>query len=169
MKKFVCYLLILLSSAFLSACGGGGSNTSAPSRTLKSVIKPTALTAVMNVATIQLSITVPLGVSPLLPEGKTELIDAIEIINSTDHVVNNKTLKSVTYTAATSATVPGQITVGVVQADGFKEADEITIHMKVDTGAFPKESDFTLLSFDAHDTAGATLALDPALTTTLLY
>ena len=161
MRKLFSRLLILLFIALLPACGDAPQSPAA-SRSLKAVIKTTALTANRHIATIQLAITMPLGVSPKANGA------VVEVVNSADHVVQNVSLNDVTYTPASSIAVPGQIAIGVVQADGFKENDEITIHLDVAAGTTPVESDFQLLTFEAFDINGATVTgLSPTLTTTI--
>ena len=147
MKNMIRLILGLVLITVLSACGGGAQSP-ATSRTVKTLIKASALTASQNIATIELSISVPLGVSPKANGA------VVEIINATDHSVKNVTLQDHGYTAASSATVLGQISIGVVQADGFKENDEIIIHLDVADGTTPIGSDFKLLSFKVTDKDG---------------
>lgn len=164
MNKWLCYLSVLLLVALLSACGD--TRHAAPGGSaVKAVIKPTALTADKNIACINLSITVPLGVAPpLRPDGTADPAATVEI---TSTVQSNQSLPGATYAPAT-ATTPGQLQISAIVASGFSATDSITIHLKVDTGTFPVESDFKLLSFEAFDTNGAQVTgLNPTLTTTI--
>ena len=147
MKNMISLILALLLLSLLSACGGSTQSPST-SRTVKTLIKASALTASQNIGTIELSISLPLGVSPKAGGA------GVEIINATDHAVKNVTLSDVNYTAASSATVLGQISIYAVQADGFKENDEIIIHLDVADKSDPKVSDFNLLSFKVTDKDG---------------
>jgi hypothetical protein len=162
MRKLFSHLLLLMFIATLSACGGA-SQSPAAKRTYKAVIKSTALTASLYIATVNLAITVPLGVFP------TTKGAVVEVINSADHVVQNVSLNDFIYTPATSVAVPGQITFGIVQADGFKENDEITVHLEVADGAIPVESDFQLLpSYEFRNILGNLVTgLNPVLTATI--
>lgn len=165
MKKLLCYLPVLLLFLLLSACGDTQHSPPAGTGVIKAVIKPTALTADKNIAGINVSITVPVGVSPLQQaDGTTDAAATVEITSSSPQ---NQTLPGVTYTPAT-ATAPGQLAISAIIASGFAATDQITIHLKVAEGTFPVESDFQLLSFDAFDTNGAKVTgLNPTLTTTI--
>lgn len=161
MRTLLSRVLILVSIALLPACGAAPQSP-ASSRAIKAVIKSTALTANLNIATIKLAITVPLGVFPKASGA------VVEVVSASGHVAQNVTLNEVAYTPASSATVPGQITIGILQADGFKENDEITIHLDVAAETTPVESDFQLLTFEAFDINGAPVTgLSPTLTTTI--
>jgi hypothetical protein len=164
MRTLLCYLPVLLLVTLLSACG----DTAHPSTTggsLKAVIKPAALTAGLNIAGIQLTLTVPVGVSPpLLPDGKADPAATVVI---TSAAAQNQNLPGGTYTPAT-ATSPGQLEISAIVASGFSATDEITIHLNVAPGAFPVASDFNLLSFKAFDINGKDVTgLNPTLTTTI--
>jgi hypothetical protein len=165
MQKQFMNLLLLLTIALISACGGGGAQTAASPRTIKAVIKPSALAASQNVAGINLSITVPVGVAPpLKTDGTADPAATVEITSSAPQ---NQTLPGATYTAATAA-APGRLDIFGIVASGFQPTDTITIHLNIATGSTPKESDFNLLAFDAFDTSGAAVTgLSPTLTTTI--
>lgn len=164
MKKLFCFTLMLFCSALLASCGD---STPAPKtdRTIKAVIKPTALTAGLNVAGINLSISLPSGVAPtLLADGKADPAATVQITSSAPQ---NQILPGATYTAAT-ATSPGQLAISAIVAAGFTATDQITLHLQVAEGSFPVETDFRLLSFEAFDTNGAVISgLNPTLTTTI--
>ncbi len=163
MRKPFSHLLILLFIVTLSACGAG---PQAPAnRTLKAVIKSTALTANQNIAGIDLAITVPLGVSPpLLADGVTRDPATVTI---TSTAATNNVLSGVVYTQAT-ATTAGQLAITGIVAVGFSANDQITINLTIANGTFPVESDFKLLSFVATDINGAPVTgLNPTLTTTI--
>lgn len=164
MKRVFSFILILLLAALLQACGNAPQ--SPPSGgVINAVIKPTALTVGQNVAGITLTITLPVGVAPpLLPDGAADPAATVEITSS---AAQSQSLPGATYTPATAA-LPGQLAISAIVAAGFKATDQITIHLKVATGAFPVESDFKLLSFDAFDINGARVTgLIPTLTTTI--
>jgi hypothetical protein len=162
MRKLLCFILLLAFTALLSACGDT-SKSSPSGGAIKAVIKPTALTAEQNVAGINLSITVPLGVAPpLQADGAVDAAATVEIITATP---GNQNLPGATYTPATAAAA-GKLAISAIVASGFKPTDEITIHLKVATGTFPVASDFRLLAFEAFDTNGARVTgLNPTLTT----
>ena len=179
MRKLFCHIVILLFITLLSACGGGGGgggggNGRTPASSVKAVIKPSARSVEQNIAGIQLSISVPAGVSPFVTsQGETDSAATVEILSS---VPATHTLPGISYTPATPATT-GRITIVGVVVDGFGLNDQIMIHLKVADGADPHEKDFELLSFEAYDTSGAkvfdlnatgnTVTLSPTLTTTI--
>jgi hypothetical protein len=165
MIKLLCHILILVSIALLTACGDTPKSTPTGS-VIKAVIKTTALTADRNVAGINLTITLPVGVAPpLKADGTADPAATVEITSSG---AQNQNLPGATYTPSTTAAVPGQLAISAIIAAGFKATDEITIHLKVAAGAYPVESDFKLLSFEAFDINGAEVTgLNPTLTTTI--
>jgi hypothetical protein len=164
MIKLLCHFLILMSIALLTACGDTPKSTPTGS-TIKAVIKPSALTADRNIAGINLTITLPVGVSPPLQADGT--VDSAATVEITSSAAQNQNLPGATYTPA-SAAIPGQLAISAIVAAGFKATDEITIHLKVAAGAHPVESDFKLLSFDAFDINGANVTgLNPTITTTI--
>jgi hypothetical protein len=165
MKILFGNVLFFLCTLVLSSCGGA--QQSSPQKadtTIKAVIKTTALTADRNIAGIDLTVTVPVGVHPtLLADGTVNAAASVEIISS----ATQGTLPGATYSPA-SATVPGQLKISAIVASGFKQNDQITIHLQVDKEAFPVESDFKLLSFAAFDINGAPVTgLSPTLTITI--
>lgn len=164
MRKLLCYMLMLLFTALLSACGDAPKSSPAGS-TIKAVIKPTALTADRNVAAIELAITIPVGVvPPLLADGTADTVATVEITSSAP--VAQKILGSI-YTPATASAL-GKLSIYGIEAAGFTATDQITIHLNVATGTFPVASDFNLLSFRAFDTNGAPVTgLNPILTITI--
>ncbi|MEI6205262.1 MAG: hypothetical protein WCP20_00635 [Desulfuromonadales bacterium] len=171
MKKILYGITIILHMTLLIACGGGGGGGSAgtPSvttgGTIKAVIKTSALSTSLKVAGIQLALTVPSGVSPpMLANGTVDSAAAIEITSAAQQ---SHTLPGVSFTPATASSV-GRLTVIGIVADGFGSNDQITIHLNIAVGAFPKESDFSLLTFEARDTNGVLVGgLNPTLTTTI--
>lgn len=165
MRRLLYSILMLSFIALLSSCGGT-SKSSTSGRGFKAVIKPTALTADRNIAGINLTITVPVGVEPpLLADNVT--VDAAATVEITSTAAQNQTLTGATYTPAT-ATASGELAIYGIVAAGFKETDEITIHLRITGERVPVESDFQLLSFDAFDTNGAKVTgLNPTLTTTI--
>lgn len=164
MKKLLCLSLMLLCITLLAGCGG---TAAAPKvdRSIKAVIKPTALTADRNIAGIILSISLPVGVTPpLAADGSINTAATVDITSSAPQ---NQILPGATYTPAT-ATASGQLAISAIAAAGFQLTDQITLYLKVAEGAFPVESDFRLLSFEAFDTNGAPITgLNPTLTTTI--
>jgi hypothetical protein len=168
MKKQLSYLSLLLIIIFLSACGGGGGGASqaqTASRTVKAVIKPSALAAGQNVAGINLTITIPLGVAPpLKTDGTADPAATVEISSSSPQ---NQNMPGATYIPATAA-APGKLSIFGIVASGFKATDSITIHLNIATGSIPTTSDFNLITFEAFDTNGAQVTgLSPTLTTTI--
>lgn len=165
MHKQLMYLLLLLTIALISACGGGGAQTAASSRSVKAVIKPSALAAGQNVAGFNLTITIPLGVAPpLKADGTADPAATVEITSSAPQ---NQQLVSATYTAATT-TATGKLSITGIVAAGFQTTDTITIHLNIATGSTPTTSDFNLLAFEAFDINGAAVTgLNPTLTPTI--
>jgi hypothetical protein len=165
MRKLLCYILILVPIALLSACGDTPQSSSTGS-TIKAVIKTTALTADRNIAGINLTISVPAGVAPPL-QADNKTVDAAATVEITSAAAQNQTLVGATYLPAT-ATALGELAISGIVAAGFKATDEITIHLKVAAGTIPVEADFKLLSFEALDINGAPVTgLSPTLTTTI--
>jgi hypothetical protein len=150
--------------ALLSACGSSPETAPAKS-SIKAVIKASALTANMNIAGINLSISVPVGVAPpLLPDGTVDPSATVEITSSSPQ---SQTLPGATYTPAT-ATAPGVLAISAIIASGFQATDTITLHLNVTPGIVPVQSDFNLKTFEAFDTNGAVVTgLSPTLTTTI--
>jgi hypothetical protein len=164
MRKLLRYILILMIIALVPACGDT-QHASSTDRSVKAVIKQSALTAGLNIAGIQLAITVPVGVSPPLSVNGT--VDPAATVVITSSAAQNQTLPGATFTPATT-TAPGKLAISAIVASGFSATDEITIHLNVAAGTSPVESDFKLLSFDAFDTNGALVTgLNPKLTTTI--
>lgn len=166
MRKKLHSATLLLCITLLSACGGGGGGGSAaPGGTIKAVIKTSAQSAA-PVAGIQLSITVPVGVSPpLKTDGSIDTAATVEITSSAPQ---NLVLPGAAYIPAT-ASAAGKLTISAINLNGFTPTDTITIHLNVSVGAFPVGTDFKLLSFDAFDTpSGAVVpGLNPILTVTI--
>lgn len=179
MNKIVHIIITLLFIALLAGCGNGGSSQG-KSSTIKAVIKTSSLTANQNVAGVQLSISLPIGVSPILKaDGIT--VDTAATVSITSPT-QNQTLPGVTYTKATAAAL-GQITIAGIASGGFgpTDQDQVTIHLVIADDASPTESDFNLLSFLAFDSNGNkvfdlhppadfinTITLIPIVTTTIL-
>jgi hypothetical protein len=164
MKNILSPLLLLLLLTLLSACGDTAQPPAAAT-TIKAVIKTTALTADKNIAGIEVTISLPLGVSPpLLPDGTADPAATVVITSSAPAA---QTLPGATYTAATAA-APGKLVITAIAADGFKLSDQITLKLNVSAGTVPVEGDFTLLSFTAFDINGAPVSgLTPTLTATI--
>ena len=178
-------MVALISIVLLSACGGAPQQQSTGG-TVKAVIKTAALTGVGNIAGIQLTMTVPPGVTPIyMADGITVDTDATVKIASTSQPDGVKWGAS--YVPATGTT-PAQLTIASIVAYGFQATDMITIHLKIAPGAKPIERDFILLSFEAYNTGEAsvkgsnlvfgwdvtnganavnTINLNPTLTTTI--
>jgi hypothetical protein len=164
MRKRFNYILILMFIVLLPGCGDT-QHSSSTGRTIKAVIKQTALTANLNIAGIDLAITVPVGVYPKLSTDGT--VDAAATVVITSSAAPNQSLPGATYIPAT-VSAPGKLTISAIVASGFKADDEITIHLDVASGITPVESDFQLLTFDAFDINGALVTgLSPTLTTTI--
>jgi hypothetical protein len=168
MKRLYYPILILLLFALLPACGS--STTAAKSGgSIKAVIKPSALAVGQNVAGIQLAITIPAGVSPILnSDGTVNMAGTVEITGS---VPQNQTLPGAAFTPAT-ATSAGQLIIVGVEVAGFKatDQDQIIIHLNVAVDSFPVETDFKLLSFAAFDTNGKQVdGLNPVLTANIQF
>ena len=165
MRKLFRYILVLMSIALLSACGDS-QHQSTTGSTIKAVIKQSNLTAGLNIAAIDLAITVPAGVSPPLSADGT--VDAAATVEITTSAPSNQKLPGATYTPST-ATAPGQLMISAMVASGFAATDTITINLNVAPGTFPTVSDFNLLSFEAFDIYGngPLTGLSPTLTTTI--
>lgn len=162
MRMLRFFLLFLLSIILLVACGGS-QTTQVQSRSIKSVIKAAALTADKNIAGINLTITVPVGVAPA--GGSSNPAATVEITSSSP---TGQTLPGMTYIPAT-ATATGKLSVSAIVAAGFSANDQITIHLTVADGATPVAADFRLLSFEAFDIDGAPVTgLSPSITTTII-
>jgi hypothetical protein len=157
-------LLFLLLLTLLSACGDTTKQPAAAT-TIKAVIKTTALTANKNIAGIDLTISLPLGVSPpLLADGKADPAATVVITSSAPAA---QTLPGANYTPATAAAT-GKLAITAIAAAGFSATDQITLKLNVAAGTVPIESDFTLLSFTAFDINGAPVSgLSPTLTATI--
>lgn len=175
------YILSILVVMLLAACG----DTSTPSpvvRTVKSVIKTTSLTADKNIGGISLTISMPAGVTPpLQADGKIDALATATMVSS----AGRTPLSDAIYAPASGA-IPGQLTILIAVKGGFSANDEITIHLLVADGSYPKAGDFSLLAFEAYsgiDASGNggvkiydrnvtdgsnTITLDPNLTTTIL-
>ena len=164
MQRQLSHLVLLLLIALLTACGGGAQQSTS-TRTIKAVIKPSALAAGLNVAGFNLTITVPVGVAPpLKADGTADSAATLEITSSAPQ---NQQLINATYTAATAAAI-GKLTITGIAAAGFQPTDTITIHLNIADGSTPSESDFSIYFFEAYDINGATVTgLSPTLTTTI--
>jgi hypothetical protein len=132
---------------------------------MKAVIKTTTLTADKNIAGINLTITVPAGVTPpLLGDGTADPPATVEITSAAQA---GQSLPGATYTPPQAGGV-GQLAISAIVAAGFSATDTITIHLNVADGVTPLESDFKLLAFEAFDINGAPVTgLTPTLTTTI--
>jgi hypothetical protein len=164
MKKLPYHILIFIFALLLAACGSSQQSASS-SRTVKAVIKASALTADKNIAGINLTISVPAGVTP--PFKADGSIDPSATVQITSSSPQNQTLPGASFTPAT-VTIPAQLAVSAIVAAGFSASDQITIHLNITEGTAPLAADFTLLSFEAFDTNGALVTgLNPTLTTTI--
>ncbi|OGU13660.1 MAG: hypothetical protein A2076_03710 [Geobacteraceae bacterium GWC2_53_11] len=161
MKNWFRNILIVMCFALLSACGD--TQHSSPSGgSLKTVIKPTALTATLNIGGVQMAIALPSGVAPELnADGSVNDAVAVEFISSAPTAY--KTQKA-TYDAVKSV-----LEFSVIDLAGFSTEDQIVLHLKVAEGTFPKESDFSILSYDFFDkvTGESITGLNPTLITTI--
>jgi len=168
MKRLFHHILALLLIALLSACGAAPQPAKSGSAgSIKTVIKPSALAVGQNVAGIQLTITIPIGVSPPLLTGGA--VDTAATVEITSTAPQSNTLPGVAFTPAT-ATAAGKLTIVAMNIAGFTQTDRITIHLNVAVDSFPSETDFALLSFAAYDINGATVTgLDPTITATIQY
>lgn len=182
MRRLRAFMSLLISITLLSACGSGSQSApAANSRTIKAVVKTAALTGDKSIAGIQLSITVPDGVTPTFKaDGSVDSAATVEITSTSP---SNHALPGSTFTRAT-ATAPAELAIYAIEAAGFSVSDTITIHLKVADGAKPLESDFKLLTFQAfstvvngtgsvlvynlHATGSNVVSLSPTLTTTIL-
>lgn len=182
MRRVRLLIPLLISIALLSACGSGSQSAPAVnSRTIKAVVKTAALTGDRSIAGLQLSITVPAGVTPTFKtDGSVDSAATVEITSASP---GNQALPGATFTRAT-ATAPAELAIYAIEAAGFSVSDTITIHLKVADGAKPLESDFRLLAFqafstvvngtgsvlvyDLHATGTNLISLSPTLTTTIL-
>jgi hypothetical protein len=185
MNRFLRHLSILALAVMLSACGATPQH--APGlKNIKAVIKAGALTADRNIAGIDLTITVPAGVTPPFNADGTVYSEATVVITRepipgtpyagsagsgssklSSAEAPGQTLVGATFTPS-SPTSSGKLIVTAIVADGFKATDEVTIHLNVAADATPVASDFALLSFDAYDTGGAAVpGLTPSLTTNI--
>lgn len=161
MKNRLGNILLVICFALLSACGDT-QHSSSSGGSLKTVIKPTALTATLNIGGVQMAIALPVGVSPELnPDGSVNDAAAVEFISSAPSAY--KTQKA-TYDAAKSV-----LEFSVIDLAGFSTQDQIVLHLKVAEGTIPKESDFSILSYDFFDmnTGASITGLKPTLTTTI--
>lgn len=179
-RRLVHGMLLLVSVLLLVSCGSATSSPSS-SRTIKAVIKSTALSSgSSSIAGIQLSITVPTGVTPpLKADGSVDAAAAVEITSTSP---GNQALPGATFTPAT-ATAPAEFAIYAIEAAGFTATDTITIHLNIAPGAKPVASDFNLLTFqafstvvngsgsvlvyDLHATGTNVVTLSPTLTTTI--
>ena len=149
MKNLRNCMVALISIVLLSACGGAPQQQSTGG-TIKAVIKTAGLTSNQNIAGVQLSVSVPLGVTPIFKaDGAT--VDAAATVEISSTSPANQGLSGATFTPAT-ATGSGQLVISAIEAAGFQANDLITIHLKIVPGAKPLESDFKLLSFEAYNT-----------------
>jgi hypothetical protein len=177
MKKLRNGMVTLLSIVLLSACGSGSQSAPAVnSRTIKAVIKTAALSSSgAGIAGINLSITVPVGVTPTFKADGS--VDSAATVVITSTAPGNQALPGATFTRATT-TASAELAVYAIEANGFTASDTITIHLKVADGAKPVESDFKLLTFQAFNTTGSlvydlhstdtnAITLSPTLTTTI--
>ncbi|HIJ87657.1 MAG TPA: hypothetical protein HPP97_08225 [Desulfuromonadales bacterium] len=177
MKKLQNGMVMLLSIALLSACGSGTQSSPAVnSRTIKAVIKSAALSnSGAGIAGINLSITVPAGVTPTFKADGS--VDSAATVEITSTVPGNQALPGATFIRATT-TAPAELAVYAIEAAGFSASDTITIHLKVADGTKPVAGDFKLLTFQAFTTIGAlvydmlatdtnVISLSPTLTTTI--
>jgi hypothetical protein len=161
MKNWLGNVLILMCFVLLSACGET-QHASPSGGSLKTVIKPTSLTATLNIGGMQMAIALPSGVSPELnSDGSVNDVAAVEFISSAPAAY--KTQKA-TYDAVKSV-----LEFSVIDLAGFSTEDQIVLHLKVAEGTFPKESDFSILSYDFFDknTGQSITSLNPTLTTTI--
>jgi len=159
MRKLTVYILLLIVAALLSACGGGQSPSS--SNSIKAVIKTSSNAVSANVAGIDLTISIPYGVSPpLLTDGKVDVAATVSITSST---TSDQTLPGVVYTPAT-ATASGQLRITAIVASGFTTSDQVTLNLEIASGTTPTAADFSLLAFSAYDKDGnAVTGLSPSL------
>lgn len=146
MNRWLCRMLLLLYIAVLSACGDTPQPAPA-AHTMKASIKAAALTANQNIAGIELTMTVPPGITPTFNADGT--VNAAATVTITSSAGANQTLPGATYIPAT-ASASGQLSISAIVASGFSANDEISIHLNVANGVIPLAGDFTLLAFKAY-------------------
>jgi hypothetical protein len=172
MNRFLRRLPILILVTLLAACGAAPQREPGQ-KNITAIFKASALTAERNIAGIQLTISVPVGVAPPLNSDGTVNSEATVVITrgavseTAAAEAPGRTLVGAIFTPPAPA-VSGKLVITALVADGFKTTDEVTINLNVAADATPAESDFALLIFDAFDTAGALVTgLTPSLTTTI--
>jgi hypothetical protein len=168
MKKIFRYLLVILCTALLTACGGatqptnsGTNNAAQPTKTgtINAVIKTTALSG-LNIGGFQMSINLPHGVAPALNGG---VIDAAAVEFVSAAPAEYKVQKAA-YNSANSV-----LEFSVINLAGFSPADQIILHLIVSPGIIPLETDFSIKSYEFFDkvTGAVVTGLNPTLTTTI--
>lgn len=146
-------------------CGGGGAEKAGqdPVKTIASVKLAGALPAGRVIGAIQLTITMPLGVTVQLdPVTKNPTPDVVKLIGATD---TQMVFQGVSYTPATS-TSKGELKFMVFNVTGFGSAESINVQLDVSPGFFPSASDFSLTDFAVSDITDfdTFIILNPAYT-----
>lgn len=148
LKPYYSYLVLLLFCFALSACGSGSS--SPPSRTTKT--KTSLKTAGLVpqgvlVATLDVTISIPYGVTVAMKPGVTPQVPedgVLAFVGTTDPAMILKTLDYIAPTPSAN----GSVRISCVAADGFTPSDYITITLDIASGFFPVASEFSVPKFE---------------------
>lgn len=160
--KALKFVLLTLTISVLASCGGGGGGgtttaggggTNAPSQRVAALKLATSGTPSALLAGIDITVTLPSGVTPALNSDGT----VATTVATVSGVAAPGTMLAPVYTQA-SGTVKGTLRLAMASSitAGFGAGEFATVSCVVATGSTPAQSDFTLSGFNPIDVNGST-------------
>ena len=139
------FLLLLAVSFAMFGCGGGGSGGVAPTKAVLTVSLQGTLAAGTSIGAVDLTVTLPAGVTAKVKAGTFETADGVVVASGNglgSIVVGN-------YTVA-AATAPGTIRIGLLSANGITTGEILTLNLDI-SGAAPSISGFSTTGLSVRD------------------
>ena len=139
----------MLAVLSVFGCGGGGGGTPPPPQPTIAVIKISAdgtLPQDTAIGGVNITLNLPSGVTvKASPSVNPDVLITDPGVVVPSGAAVNASAPENRYDAATK-----QVTISVVQADGFLTGEFVTVTCDIAVGSFPKAADFSLGTFQAY-------------------
>lgn len=158
------FILVVIFSAILPACGGGGGSGTVAVPMTATLKLATVGTAPDNLSGIDITLALPTGVTPALNMDGTVAATAV----SPGGVTPAGAVVVANHTPAT-ATTKGSLRISLISVTGFGVGEFTTVTLNVAPGSNPAQSDFIISGFDPLDmNLNHVLTLSAALTSLVI-